>query len=182
MNVALHRSPLLALAAAPLALLLLQEEPLPITPAGFVVELSTVVDATPEEAWEAFTGDVSGWWDHSFSGAPHRLYIEPRPGGGFYEIFDESGDGALHATVTMAKRAQELQFRGALGFAAQGINLQMAHRVLFEAADGGTRVSVTVRGVGEVPEGSPPIVQRVWHHFLVERFQPYVEGTLGEDR
>jgi len=168
--------------AAPLTLTLLRDDPQALTPAGFALEQAVVVDATPEEAWEAFTGDVSGWWDHSFSGDPHRLTIEPRPGGGFVEVFDASGDGALHATVTMAKRAEELQFRGPLGFAKEGLNLQMAHRVRFEAVEGGTRVSVAVRGIGEVPEGSPPIVQRVWRHFLEERFKPYVEGTLGQGR
>ena len=39
---------------------------------------------TPEVIFDAATGDVSGWWDHSVSKNPLELYIEPIPGGGFW--------------------------------------------------------------------------------------------------
>ena len=35
-------------------------------------------------------------------------YIEPRPGGGFIEIFDDEGNGVLHATVIYADRGKLL--------------------------------------------------------------------------
>src|SRR5262245_55635462 len=82
---------------------------------GFVVEHELVLPGTPEAIYDALTGDVSGWWDHSFSGAPKRLYIEAKPGGGFYEIFDKSGDGAKHAEVITAERGKLLRFVGPLG-------------------------------------------------------------------
>ena len=85
----------------------------------------------------------------------------------------------VHATVNMVQRPQELQFHGPLGFATTGLNLQMAHRVQFndEGEQGeGTRVTVSVRAIGEMQPTWPAAVQGVWHHFLVERLKPYVEG------
>lgn len=32
--------------------------------------------------YDAIRGDISGWWDHSISEKPYRLYIEAKPGGG----------------------------------------------------------------------------------------------------
>lgn len=153
-------------------------EPVPIDPGGFAFELSTVVPADPVDAFDAFTGDVSPWWDHHHSETPHALRIEPRPGGHFLELFDDEGNGAVHATVNFAKRGEELQFLGPLGFAGGGTNLQMAHRIRFVAEGDGTRVTVSVRGIGEVQEGWPQVVENVWNHFLVDRYARFVSGTL----
>jgi hypothetical protein len=38
-----------------------------------------------------------------------------------------------------------------------------------------TMLKLTVHGAGEVPEGIPAIVEGVWHHFLFERFRPFIE-------
>lgn len=147
---------------------------------GFAVERAVVVGATPDAAFDAFTGDIRGWWDHSFSAQPHALVLEAKVGGSFYELFDDAGNGAQHARVTLVRRGEEIQFRGPLGFQALGVNMEMVHRVRFEAeGEGKTRVSVSVRGVGEVQAGWPETVEKVWGHFLEERFQPFVEGRLG---
>ena len=62
----------------------------PKNPCGvFSFSHELVLPGTPEVIYDAATGDISGWWDHSFSGNPHKLYIKAKPGGGFYEIFDE---------------------------------------------------------------------------------------------
>lgn len=58
----------------------------------------------------AITGDISGWWDHLFSERPLKFYIDLKPGGGFFEVYDESGDGVKHATVTVAERSKMLRF------------------------------------------------------------------------
>lgn len=172
----------LPLAAASLLLgwFLASDPPEVLTPKGFGVEKEVLVPVPPGEAFDAFTGDISGWWDHSFSDRPDRLVLEPKPGGGFYEWFDQDGNGARHAVVTFAKRGEELHFRGPLGFASLGVAFEMTHTVKFSAVEGGTRVQVRVRGMGEVADGWPEAVNQVWHHFLVERFEPYVRATLGK--
>ena len=143
------------------------------TTGGFRIEQSVVVAATPDEAFDAFTGDVSPWWDHHFSEKPKALYIEPKPGGGFYEIFDEAGNGALHATVIYVMAGKEIRFSGPMGLS--GTAIEFAQTVTFTPeGTGKTKVSLVVDAAGHVDAGWPEAVDAVWHHFLVERFQPYV--------
>ncbi len=82
---------------------------------GFAFTFERTVPGSPRDTYDALTGDISGWWDHTFSGNPQRLYIEPRPGGGFYELFNESGDGIRHAVVTAAERGVAPAVRGSAG-------------------------------------------------------------------
>jgi uncharacterized protein YndB with AHSA1/START domain len=145
-----------------------------VTRGGFSVTHEVVVPVDPETAYDAFTGDVSAWWDHSFSEKPSKLYIEAKPGGGFYEIFDESGDGAKHAEVITAQRGKLLRLTGPLGLAGHAINF--AHTFTFEPVEGGTKITLVLNAVGQVNDGWPEVVDRTWHHFLVEQFVPYVEG------
>jgi len=144
---------------------------------GFAVELETVVPGSPVEAFDAFTAETLAWWDHHFSEQPRELFFEPRPGGGFVEIFDDEGNGALHATVIYAHRGKLLRFRGPLGFS--GHALSMVHSLQFEPAEGGTRLKLTVHGVGELETGWADAVEQVWRHFLIERFKPHMESKSG---
>jgi hypothetical protein len=101
------------------------------TPSGFAFELETDVPGSPEEVYDLFTGDVSPWWDHHFAEKPAKLVIEPKPGGGFFEIFDAAGNGVEHAHVTVAERGKELVFRGPLGLGRTGVHLDFVHRLTF---------------------------------------------------
>ena len=82
---------------------------------AFAIEHVVEVEVPPIEAFDAFTGDITAWWDHSFAETPASIVIEPWPGGRFLETFREgSTDGALHAVVTRAERGQLLAFTGRL--------------------------------------------------------------------
>ncbi len=142
-------------------------------PRGVTFTVQAEVPVPPADAFDAFTGDVTGWWDHSFSETPARMFIEPRPGGGFYEYFDDAGNGVLHATVTYAQRGEKLVFKGPLGL--HGRAFEMVHTVAFEPAERGTLVTVSVHGLGELAANEVEAIEGVWKHFLVERFQPWVE-------
>jgi hypothetical protein len=61
--------------------------------------------APPEAVYDAATGDISGWWDHYTSEHPKKLYLEAKPGGGFYEIFNDSGDGSCTPPSTAPNAA-----------------------------------------------------------------------------
>lgn len=149
--------------------------------AGFVVEHAVTLPGTPTQVYDLITGDISPWWDHSFSDKPHKLYIDATPGGGFYELFNEKGDGALHATVIYAERGKKIRFDGPLGLSGQAVTFVTTY--VFEplGADS-TRLTMSAHASGEIQEGIPATVDRVWHHFLVERFKPYAEGRLGGGR
>lgn len=145
-----------------------------ITPTGFSLKQEVMVAGAPADVYDAITGDITPWWDHSFSGKPHRLYIEAKPGGGFYEVFDESGDGVRHAVVTWAQRGTRLRFEGPLGLAGAAVHMVTTYD--FAAEGDSTRITLTVNATGEVAEGMDRAVAGVWQHFLVQRFKPYFES------
>lgn len=146
-------------------------------PNTFTFQMNLNLPGTPESVYDAITGDVSGWWDHRFSENPAKFYIDPRPGGGFYEIFDESGDGVLHATVIYAQRGKLLRLDGPLGLTGKAITTVYTLSFEPQGADS-TRLSLEVHGSGEFEPTIPGIVEKVWKHFLFERFKPFVEGRL----
>ena len=171
-----------ALLAGALSASVLDDEVAEFEPTGFGFEKELLLPGTPEEIYDAMTGDISAWWDHSFSDPPHALYIEPKPGGGFYEIFDEHGNGALHATVIYAQRGKALRFTGPLGLMQLGVPIEMVHSFTFEPVGDETRLELKVHASGELPEGIGAAVSGVWDHFLVERLLPYVKEGRERDR
>jgi len=42
-------------------------------------------------------------------------------------------------------------------------------------------MKVEVHAAGEFNKGLPAIVEKVWEHFIFERFKPYVENKLKKD-
>lgn len=141
----------------------------------FAFEQQLTLLGPPNVIYDALTGDISGWWDHSFSEKPYKLYIEPKPGGGFYEIFNESGDGVMHATVTAAQRGKLLRFVGPLGLAGNAIDLVCTYTFEPVPPDS-TKLLLSVHATGELQPDWPTVVEKVWQHFLFDQFKPYVEA------
>jgi hypothetical protein len=141
----------------------------------FQFEMNFSYPGDPVFVFDHLTGDISQWWDHSFSAKPYKLFIEPKPGGGFYEIFDESGDGALHATVIYAKRGEMLRMEGPLGLSGQALTLVCTYTLKASDSDG-TLLTLNVNGSGEFTPETPELVRQVWEHFLWERFKPYIDA------
>jgi hypothetical protein len=171
------------LAALPLAHGMLRAAPDDAPPqtfesVGFSFEREVVVPTTPDRAFAFFTGDVSGWWDHTFTERPAKLVIEPKVGGGFYELFDEQENGIQHAVITWCEPGRKLVMRGPLGLHGRAADLVTT--ITFEAlGENETRVVASVHGVGEFGETGPRIVAEVWRHFLVEAYGPWVEKQAG---
>jgi uncharacterized protein YndB with AHSA1/START domain len=141
---------------------------------AFQVQQELILPASPEAVYDAVTGDISGWWDHSFSDHPKKLFIEAKPGGGFWEIFDDAGNGALHATVIYAERGKRLRFTGPLGLSGQAVNVVTTYDFLPDPA--GTKLRLTCNVSGQIADGQDKIMDSVWHHFLFERLKPYIES------
>ncbi len=140
----------------------------------FAFEKEVTLPGSPEEIFDAATGDISGWWDHSFSENPKKFFIEPKPGGGFYEIFDDEGNGVLHATVIYSQRGKMIRFDGPLGLSGRAVQIVTTYEFSSIGNDS-TLMKISVHGSGELEKGLPAIVERVWEHFIFERFEPYVE-------
>ena len=151
-------------------------EPVKTDTGGFQSTIEVTLPGAPEVIYDAVTGDISGWWDHTFSDEPARFFIEARPGGGFYEYFDEEGkNGVLHGTVIYAHRGEILRFQGPLGFSGNAIQLVATYHFEASGADS-TRLTVTVDAAGHLEEGWPETVDAAWRHFILDRFQPYVKS------
>ncbi|MFQ5346435.1 MAG: hypothetical protein ACE5ED_01145 [Rhodothalassiaceae bacterium] len=54
----------------------------PMPRRAYEVTLEVTLAAPPTEVRETITGDISGWWDHRFSGWPAAFFIDARPGCG----------------------------------------------------------------------------------------------------
>jgi len=141
----------------------------------FSFDKEVTLPGTPEIIFDAVTGDISGWWDHSFSENPKKFYIEPKPGGGFWEIFDDEGNGVLHATVIYADRGKMLRFDGPFGLSGKAIKVVTTYEFELVGTDS-TLFKVSVHAAGEVDEGVGDIVESVWEHFIFEQFKPYIES------
>jgi len=145
---------------------------------AFAFAFTSTLPAPPAAVWEAATGDVLPWWDHSMSGAPHALEIQPRPGGLFLETFDAGGDGVAHATVTYAKRNELLRMEGPMGLAGHAVHMVTTWTFAPGTAAGTCDMTVAVHAAGEVHEGWPEVVEATWRHFIDERLGPYLAGEL----
>jgi len=139
----------------------------------FSFEKEVTLPGTPEVIFDAVTGDIGGWWDHHFSENPIAFYIEPVPGGGFWEMFDEEGNGVLHATVIYADRGKMLRFDGPLGLSGKAIKVVTTY-TFTSAGDSLTLFKVSLHAAGEVEEGVPALVEGVWEHFIFEQLEPYI--------
>jgi hypothetical protein len=144
---------------------------------GFSFEKVLVLPGSTEELYDAATGDISGWWDHSFSENPKKFYIEPKPGGGFYEIYNDEGDGVLHGTVIIADRGRLLRVDGPLGLSGMAIKMVFTYEFNSVGEDS-TEMKLLVKAAGEIGEGLGETVEKVWDHFLFDKFKPYVENKM----
>jgi hypothetical protein len=145
-------------------------------PSGaFSFTLSGDMKGTPAEVFAAATGDITPWWDHTMSGDPLKMYVEPVLGGAFMEIFNEQGDGVRHAVVTGVVKNEMLRYEGPLGLAGHALHM-VTTWTFAPAGEGRTTVSVEVHGAGEVHDGWPEVIEKTWRHFLFERLQVYLEG------
>ena len=136
--------------------------------------LETSLPGTPEAVFDGITGDLTGWWDHGFSERPWRYVLEPRPGGHFIELFDEAGNGAIHADVTYAHRGRRLRFEGPLGFSGQAVRIVTTYDFEASGSDS-TRLTVNVNASGTLDDGERGALRAVWQHFILNRFKPYWE-------
>lgn len=146
--------------------------------ASGTTELTMTVKGTPEEVFDAMTGEISGWWDHGFAEKPKSRFIEAKPGGGFYEWFDGQGNGVLHARVIYADRGKLLRMSGPFGFSGHASETVVSWK--YEAAGESTRVLVTANYAGQMEPAWDAAIERVWRHFVVDRFKPWYEK--GEHR
>ena len=144
---------------------------------GFRTSIDVVIEAPVETVFDTATGDVSAWWDHSFVTHPAQIVIEPRPGGHFYEVFEEGTDnGAIHADIIYVNAPETLRMHGPLGLSGRSYDLVTTWTLSEGEHAGQTRFVVDLSMHGEIDEGTASVVTQVWVHFIEERLKVYIEG------
>lgn len=141
---------------------------------AFTISQRFEIAAPPKIVFRAATGDISRWWDHTFSDQPHALILEAKPGGRFWERFDSRNSGALHAKVIYVQAPNVLRMEGPLGLSGKAVTMVTTYDL--EAIPGGTAFTVTVNAAGQLAEEDEGLVTGVWQHFIKERLKPYVES------
>lgn len=141
---------------------------------AFSISQRFEIAAPPKIVFAAATGDISPWWDHTFSDRPYALILEAKPGGRFLERFDDGNAGALHAQVIYVQAPNVLRMEGPLGLSGKAVTMVTTYDL--EAVPGGTALTVTVNAAGQLAEQDEALVTDVWRHFIKERLKPYVES------
>ncbi|HEX6708623.1 MAG TPA: hypothetical protein VF169_28055 [Albitalea sp.] len=117
-----------------------------VSPTGFTITHRHALKATPQQAIEA-VGRVDRWWngDHTYSGNPANLRLEPVAGGCFCERWD--GGSVQHAQVLYVGKDAVVRLQGALGPLQE---LPVVGILTFAAAtgEGKTVLTVTYRVAG----------------------------------
>lgn len=159
--------------------------------AGDRARVQTFVRAPRERCFDVFTLEIDAWWRRGRAyrvGGAHEgsLHLEPRLGG---RVFQEHGEGGalVHAIGVITAWDPPARF----AFTWRGINFvdgdpDTTVEVWFEAAAGGTRITVEHRGLAALrPEhpvrhGAPPAefvaTMARWWGGLVTSLRLYAEG------
>jgi len=149
----------------------------PFQPQGYTASFSVDIEAPVDEVFGAATGDVTGWWDHSFWPDPAEMVIEPAFGGRFYERFETGSDnGVLHADVIFVNAPRSLRLHGPLGLSGRAVDLVSSWQLTPSGDGAATRFDVELHMAGEIDEALAEAVQAVWWHFIAGRLKPYVEA------
>jgi uncharacterized protein YndB with AHSA1/START domain len=112
-------------------------------PDGFESKLEASISASPDSVYRALVYRIGSWWnaEHTWSGDPKNLTIDPRPGGCFCEKLPNGG-GVQHLTVIYVAPGKILRMTGVLGpLQASGLTGTMTWE--FQEALGGTNVVET---------------------------------------
>lgn len=140
---------------------------------AFQIEQEVTIDAPAARVYDALTGEVAAWWGlpHMYAEDARDIILEPRVGGRFYEDWG-NGEGALYATVTIARRPERLRLSGSMGMrgAVAGVI-----EVTLTPKGGATVLRMSHRAVGEVTGETESGYRDGWRTLLTERLKAYVE-------
>ena len=142
--------------------------------ASLHIKQSVDIAAPRSTVFDALTDGIGHWW-----GAPYLatgedavdVVVEARPGGMFKDVTAD-GDGYVWCLVEQVRRARLLTLTGRMGMPGA-----IAGTVRFELedADGGTRLNLEHRAVGQLGEDMEKDFSGGWQDLLGARLKTYVE-------
>jgi uncharacterized protein YndB with AHSA1/START domain len=141
-------------------------EPSDVSASGFTLTHAMVVDAEPQQVWQAFT-QLPKWWSsaHTWSGQASNLSLDATAGGCWCERW-AGGASAAHGRVLLVVPGSALRLHAWLGPLQE---MPVAGVLTFGTArrDGATRLRVTYRVAG-APEAG------------LDKLASAVDAVLGE--
>jgi uncharacterized protein YndB with AHSA1/START domain/DNA-binding transcriptional ArsR family regulator len=146
----------------------------PIAVRSILIEQEVQIAAPPAKVFDVLTQGAGVWWDHSWAQGEVRL--DARVGGRFEEVWSET-DGALYATVTRIKQGELLAMTGPMGMTGA---VQNVMEITLEASDGGTRLRLSHRALGEIDDDAEASYSGGWTHLLAGRLKSLVETGSPE--
>jgi uncharacterized protein YndB with AHSA1/START domain len=131
-------------------------------PDGFLIEHTFRIAAPAATAWKELV-HPERWWpaDHTWSGDPANLSLEPSAGGCFCERWKDGS--SEHGRIVQVRNGRLLRFVGALG-PLQEMAVSGVLTVTLAVDGSGTSAVVTYRVSGDPShhlDGLAPIVDRV---------------------
>jgi uncharacterized protein YndB with AHSA1/START domain len=129
------------------------------TKLGDRARVSTFVSVPPGDAFDVFTKETDLWWRRGprfrFGGARRgTLTFEPGVGGRLFEAWGDGPSDVLEVgRVLVWEPGARLVLEWRLRNFAPGERTEV--EVLFDPADGGTRVTLEHRGWSVLPKGHP---------------------------
>ncbi len=122
------------------------------------VTVTTLVSVDPGTAFEVFTDEVDSWWRRGpryrhAAERPCTMCFEPRAGGRFLEVCDESGAALEVGRLLVWEPPERIVWESRAEGRPAGQQTEV--EVRFEAVERGTRVTVEHRGWDRVPLEDP---------------------------
>jgi len=151
------------------------------TDVGLAIDIAQefVLKAERRDVFRALTADIGSWWGPPYlTNRATGLELEASVGGLFKETWGEEG-GKLLATVTAVEPERVLELTGTLHL---GVVFGIAEFHLEDDPGGGTRLSFSHRGIGEI---SPDVAEAHaggWAELLGNRLRTFVEDNDARRR
>jgi len=136
------------------------------------IELTIVLQATPDEVFQALTEKIDAWWSYRIMADSH-VYLEPEVGGRFFEAFNHGG-GALYASVTLLKPGEEIRLAGSMGLTEDAINNVIYFNIHLQHP-GTTILQLTHHFMGRVNEITVDTFKRSWFDLLAQQLKSFIE-------
>src|SRR4051812_25298871 len=81
------------------------------TPGGFEVRRVLTINAPPAKVYAALIAPA-GWWNHTFSGDPSNLYIEPKANGCWCQTLPKTRGSVAHMRVIYVEPGSLIRLQG----------------------------------------------------------------------